>query len=129
MIETTTFTTPEAARLAGVSPRQIDYWVRTDLLAPSVLAKGSGTQHRFSPHDVFVTAVVKVLMDHRVDRRAIKAAVDLLVDVHPFLWVIGRHVEVGSGWDVLDASTSTPALLVVNLGLLRDRLRDALRAI
>lgn len=51
--EARTFTALEVCRAAGCSYRQIDYWVRTGAMVPSVQeATGSGTQRLFSVEDL-----------------------------------------------------------------------------
>jgi len=45
--------TVEACVRAGLSYRQLDYWVRTGAVTPSLAqARGSGTRRRWSAHDV-----------------------------------------------------------------------------
>lgn len=56
------FTSPQVCRLTGVTYRELDYWVRTGTVAPTVVqAHGSGTQRRFSPSDVEAVAIVASL--------------------------------------------------------------------
>lgn len=56
------FRSPQVCRLAGISYRQLDYWARTGLLAPSLdVAHGSGSQRRYSKADVVCARIVKVL--------------------------------------------------------------------
>jgi DNA-binding transcriptional MerR regulator len=47
------FSTAEAARLAGLTPRQLDHWDRLGFLSPSVArARGYGSARRYSFGDV-----------------------------------------------------------------------------
>lgn len=47
------FSTAEAARLAGLTPRQLDHWDRLGFLSPSVMrARGYGSARRYSFGDV-----------------------------------------------------------------------------
>lgn len=46
--------TPRACVLAGVSYRQIDYWLRTGRLRSTIEAKGSGSQRLFNQRAVEV---------------------------------------------------------------------------
>lgn len=39
----------EVCRRARITYRQLDYWVRTGVVEPTVDARGSGTQRRFTP--------------------------------------------------------------------------------
>ena len=53
------FSTPEVVERTGLSYRQLDHWVRTRRITPSVVAdQGSGSRRRWSESDVeFVLAV------------------------------------------------------------------------
>ena len=47
------FSTAEAARLAGLTPRQLDHWDRRGFLKPSVAAaRGYGSARRYSFADI-----------------------------------------------------------------------------
>lgn len=68
-----------AMRAAGISYRQLDYWARTGLVAPSVrAASGSGTQRLYSFRDLVVLKVVKSLLDVGVSLQNIRRAIDTL---------------------------------------------------
>lgn len=51
MTEQRTVSTPTAMALTGATVRQLDYWAKTGLLVPTVEAKGSGSQRRYSYAD------------------------------------------------------------------------------
>lgn len=56
----------EVCRQTGVSYRQLDYWDRTGLAHPSDrLARGSGTQRRYTEEDVRKVMILKYLMANR----------------------------------------------------------------
>lgn len=68
-----------ACSVAAISYRQLDYWARTGLVAPSVRgAKGSGSQRLYSFRDVLVLKVVKRLIDTGVSLHNIRIAIDLV---------------------------------------------------
>lgn len=68
-----------ACAAAGITYRQLDYWARTGLVAPSVRdARGSGSQRLYSFRDVLVLKVVKRLLDTGVSLHNIRVAVELL---------------------------------------------------
>ncbi len=68
-----------ACNAAGITYRQLDYWARTDLVAPSVRsAAGSGTQRLYSFKDMLVLKVVKRLLDTGVSLHNIRVAVEHL---------------------------------------------------
>lgn len=56
------FTSYQAASAAGISYRQLDYWVRIGLVRPARGAHGSGSQRRFAHRDVLLLAAVAELM-------------------------------------------------------------------
>ena len=67
---------PTACAAAGITYRQLDYWARTGLVAPSVrTATGSGTQRLYSFRDILVLKVVKRLLDTGVSLQQIRSAV------------------------------------------------------
>lgn len=70
---------PTACSAAGITYRQLDYWARTELVAPSVRsAAGSGSQRLYSFKDILVLKVVKRLLDTGVSLQNIRAAVEHL---------------------------------------------------
>jgi DNA-binding transcriptional MerR regulator len=70
---------PTACAAAGITYRQLDYWARTELVAPSVRsAAGSGSQRLYSFKDILVLKVVKRLLDTGVSLQNIRLAVDAL---------------------------------------------------
>jgi DNA-binding transcriptional MerR regulator len=70
---------PAACQIAGITYRQLDYWARTGLVAPTIRsATGSGSQRLYSFKDVLVLKVVKRLLDTGVSLQNIRVAVDHL---------------------------------------------------
>lgn len=57
-MSTATVSSTDACRVAGISYRQLDYWVRNGILQPTVDADGPGTQRRWSDRDVAVAGVL-----------------------------------------------------------------------
>ena len=54
----------QAAKIVGITYRQLDYWARTDLIRPSLAeAKGSGSRRRYSYRDLLELRVIKTLLD------------------------------------------------------------------
>ena len=69
------------AAVAGVTPRQLDYWARTGLVEPSVrAAEGSRSERLYSFRDVLVLKVVKGLLDTGIALQQIRGAVRHLYD-------------------------------------------------
>jgi DNA-binding transcriptional MerR regulator len=70
------FRGPSACAAAGITYRQLDYWARTDLVAPSIRsASGSGSARLYSFRDIVVLRVVKKLLDAGVSLQNVRAAV------------------------------------------------------
>lgn len=70
------FTGAVAARAAGISYRQLDYWARTGLVEPTVReATGSGSKRRYGFRDILVLKLVKRLLDTGISLQQIRTAV------------------------------------------------------
>lgn len=70
---------PAACQIAGITYRQLDYWARTKLVAPSIrTAHGSGSQRLYSFKDILVLKIVKRLLDTGVSLQNIRVAVEHL---------------------------------------------------
>ncbi|HEX4223675.1 MAG TPA: MerR family transcriptional regulator [Pseudonocardiaceae bacterium] len=68
-----------ACQIAGITYRQLDYWARTSLVAPTIrTAHGSGSARLYSFKDILVLKVVKRLLDTGVSLQNIRVAVDHL---------------------------------------------------
>lgn len=68
-----------AARAAGISYRQLDYWARTGLVEPTVRgAAGSGSQRLYGFRDILVLKIVKRLLDTGVSLQQIRIAISVL---------------------------------------------------
>ena len=70
---------PTACAAAGITYRQLDYWARTGLVAPSVRCGGRvGHPAAVLLQDILVLKVVKRLLDTGVSLQNIRMAVDAL---------------------------------------------------
>ncbi len=68
-----------AARAAGITYRQLDYWARTGLVEPTIRgASGSGSQRLYSFRDVLVLKLVKRLLETGISLQQIRSAVEQL---------------------------------------------------
>jgi len=68
-----------AARAAGITYRQLDYWARTELVVPTVRsATGSGSQRLYGFRDILVLKLVKRLLDTGISLQQIRVAVNQL---------------------------------------------------
>lgn len=76
---TTGFSGPMVCRLTGVTYRQLDYWARTELVTPSlVAAQGSGSKRKYSYSDVLEVKVIKALLTSGVALARARQAVECL---------------------------------------------------
>lgn len=59
------YSSREISKLTGITYRQIDYWIRTQLVGPPSFSpgRGSGTHRRFSPRDLLVFRLIKTMLD------------------------------------------------------------------
>lgn len=70
---------PTVCKIVGITYRQLDYWARTGLVAPSVQrAEGSGTQRLYGFDDVVQLRVVKRLTDTGVSLQRVRVALEEL---------------------------------------------------
>jgi len=122
----------EAARAAGITYRQLDYWVRCDVIAPPALTDtwgtphngsrrhpGSGHHRRFTGRQVAILAACGQLARLCADMAALTSLVaacgpDVALPVTVATDATGTaHVDVvavehlGAGW-VVDVRTSSP---------------------
>jgi DNA-binding transcriptional MerR regulator len=66
-----------AARAAGISYRQLDYWARTSLVVPTVRdASGSGSQRLYGFRDILKLKLVKRLLDAGVTLQQVRVAIE-----------------------------------------------------
>ena len=73
------FSTGEAVRITGVSFRNIDYWARTQFIAPSIAeAKGTGTERRYSFSDLLALRVARELREAGVSTQSLRRVVEFL---------------------------------------------------
>jgi len=69
------FSGKRTAEIVGISYRQLDYWVRTDLIHPSLASTaGSGSRRRFSYRDLLELKMIKTLLDNGVKLENIRQA-------------------------------------------------------
>lgn len=60
-LEPPTIRSPELIRRAGLTPRIVDYWVRTGVICPHHRARGSGDQHLWTEDQVAIAGVLRRL--------------------------------------------------------------------
>lgn len=73
------FSGTQAAKVVGISFRQLDYWVRTGLVTPSVRDdEDSGTGRRFSYRDLLELRVIKTLLDAGIKLESVREVFEYL---------------------------------------------------
>jgi DNA-binding transcriptional MerR regulator len=62
-----------AAKIVGITYRQLDYWARTDLVRPSLAdASGSGSRRRYSYRDLLELRMIKTLLDAGIKLESVR---------------------------------------------------------
>lgn len=126
---------PEAAKLIGISYRQIDYWDRIELVKPSVnKAAGSGSQRRYSMEDLMALSVVKTLnyLGFGFDWvRTILGDVDgeLLRADDNYLLVIGKNDARVLDISQIKGSLTDEIRVIIPLVILREALQERLQSV
>ena len=124
-VVTRSFSTAEAARLTGLSARQLDHWDRKGFLRPSLQqAAGYGTTRRYSFADVVRLRVAARLRAHGVGLSRIRRCADALARLDPSadlgrarLLVVGSTVLwARSDREVVDLLKDGQMVLVCSLG-------------
>lgn len=63
----------QAAKVVGITYRQLDYWARTGLVRPSLSeATGSGSRRRYSYTDLLELRVIKTLLDAGIKLESVR---------------------------------------------------------
>jgi DNA-binding transcriptional MerR regulator len=76
---TTGYSGPQVCRLTGVTYRQLDYWDRTGLVHPSlVAATGSGSKRMYAYKDILEVKVIKSLLNSGLHLIRARQAVECL---------------------------------------------------
>jgi DNA-binding transcriptional MerR regulator len=69
----------QAAKIVGITYRQLDYWARTDLVRPSLSdASGSGSRRRYSYNDLLELRVIKTLLDAGIKLESVREGFEYL---------------------------------------------------
>ncbi len=67
------FSGSQAAQIAGITYRQLDYWARTNLIRPSLSdAKGSGSRRIYEYRDLLELKVIKQLLDAGIKLESVR---------------------------------------------------------
>jgi DNA-binding transcriptional MerR regulator len=124
------FSGTKAAKIVGISYRQLDYWARTDLVRPSLTdAKGSGSRRAYSYQDLLNLRVIKSLLDSGIKLESVRKAFGYLRDrgdtdiASAHLVICGNDVILCDGEDLVDVMKGGQGVLnVLALGPVKEHL-------
>ncbi len=94
------FSGTQAAKIVGITYRQLDYWARTDLVRPTLCdAAGSGSRRSYSYQDLLELRVIKSLLDAGIKLESVRQAFTYLRN-HVDTDIAAAHLVI-SGADVM----------------------------
>lgn len=110
---------PQACKIVNITYRQLDYWTRTDLVAPSISpATGSGTQRLYSFNDLLQLKVIKQLLDAGMSLQKVREALDYARTSLAGDWTKATIVADGNGVYALTSEQEVFDLLRRGQGVL-----------
>jgi DNA-binding transcriptional MerR regulator len=124
------FSGTQAAKVVGITYRQLDYWARTDLIRPSMSdASGSGSRRLYSYSDLVELRVIKTLLDAGIKLESVREVFrylreHLLEDIaSAHLVISGTSVVLCQGDELIDVVNRGQGVLnVLSLSGLRSDL-------
>jgi DNA-binding transcriptional MerR regulator len=103
------FSGQQAAKVVGISYRQLDYWARTDLIRPTLSdATGSGSRRRYSYQDLLELRVIKTLLDAGIRLESVREVFSYLREhvstdiAAAHLVISGQSVVLAHGDELVD---------------------------
>ena len=122
------FSGTQAAKVVGITYRQLDYWARTDLIRPSLTdAAGSGSRRRYSYNDLLELRVIKTLLDAGIKLESVRDVFEYLrkhvggdiASAH--LVISGNSVVLAEGDELIDVLRQGQGVLnVLSLAGVKD---------
>ena len=126
----------QAAKVVGITYRQLDYWARTDLIRPSLTdAAGSGSRRRYCYNDLLELRVIKTLLDAGIKLESVRDVFEYLrkhvggdiASAH--LVISGNSVVLAEGDELIDVLRQGQGVLnVLSLAGRQGRHRHPARA-
>lgn len=118
----------QAAKVVGITYRQLDYWARTNLIRPSVTdATGSGSRRRYSYNDLLELRVIKTLLDAGIKLESVRDVFEYLrkhvgADIaSAHLVISGNSVVLAEGDELIDVLRQGQGVLnVLSLACVKD---------
>ncbi len=87
----------QAAKVVGISYRQLDYWARTDLIRPSLSdASGSGSRRKYSYKDLLELRVIKSLLDAGIKLESVRDVFEYMRE-HVDTEIASAHLVISGG--------------------------------
>ena len=122
------FSGTQAAKVVGITYRQLDYWARTDLIRPSLSdASGSGSRRRYSYKDLLELRVIKTLLDAGVKLESVRDVFTYLREhvttdiASAHLVINGSSVVLAQGEELIDVLAQGQGVLnVLSLAGVKD---------
>lgn len=74
------YSSTRTTEIVGITYRQLDYWARTGLFAPTMEANGSGSRRHYSFEDLVNLRVIKKMLDSGMKLQEVKRATDYLAE-------------------------------------------------
>ena len=114
------FSGAQAAKIAGISYRQLDYWARTNLIRPSAVdAKGSGSRRSYVYSDLLELKVDNNLLDAGIKLESVREVFTYLrnhVDTEiaaAHIVISGKAVVFCQGDQLVDVLRNGQGVLIV----------------
>jgi DNA-binding transcriptional MerR regulator len=122
------FSGTQAAKVVGITYRQLDYWARTDLIRPSLSdASGSGSRRRYSYKDLLELRVIKTLLDAGIKLESVRDVFAYLREhvttdiASAHLVINGSSVVLAQGDELIDVLAKGQGVLnVLSLAGVKD---------
>jgi len=84
----------KAAKIVGITYRQLDYWTRTELVRPSLaVAEGSGSRRLYSYRDLLELRMIKTLLDAGIRLEHVRDAFSYLRE-HVSTDITAAHIVI-----------------------------------
>lgn len=91
----------QAAKVVGITYRQLDYWARTELVRPSLLdAAGSGSRRRYSYRDLLELRMIRNLLDAGIKLESVREVFTFL-RTHAKTDIASAHIVISGSQVVL----------------------------
>ncbi|MCB0966775.1 MAG: MerR family transcriptional regulator [Ilumatobacter sp.] len=128
------FSGTQAAKVVGITYRQLDYWARTDLIRPSLSdASGSGSRRRYSYTDLLELRVIKTLLDAGIKLESVREVFEYLREhvegdiSSAHLVINGSSVVLAKGDELIDVLQKGQGVLnVLSLAGVKDEVDSQL---